>query len=121
MHMWGCGGLRKYRVPFFALSICLLDLHVIKGAARFKVTLPNGSTALSCSLIYKHNIKLISECTASTNIHLQKQYMIQHKHQLFPCKQTYQANNMGACRSDTIQSVLCLASGFILHINGIII
>lgn len=78
--MWGCGGLRKYRAPFFALSICLLDLHVIKGAARFKVTLPKGSTALSCSLIYKHNIKCISECTASMHTKLLKQYMIQHKH-----------------------------------------
>ena len=78
--MWGCGGLRKYRAPFFALSIGLLDLQVIKGAARFKVTLPKGSTVLSCSLIYKHNIKCIFECTASMHIHLQKQYMIQHNH-----------------------------------------
>lgn len=78
--MWGCGGLRKYRDPFFALSICLLDLHVIKGAARFKVTLPKGSTALSCSLIYKYNIKCISECTASMHTKLLKQYMIQNKH-----------------------------------------
>lgn len=78
--MWGCGGLRKYRAPFFALSIGLLDLHVIKGSARFKGTLPKGSTALSCSLIYKHNIKCISEGAASMHTKLQKQYIIKHKH-----------------------------------------
>jgi hypothetical protein len=64
--MWGCGGLRKYRAPFFALSIGLLDLHMIKGAVRFKVALPTGSTALTCSLIYKHNTKHISK---AFNIH----------------------------------------------------
>jgi len=61
--MWGCGGLRKYRAPFFALSIGLLDLHVIKGVAWFTAALPTGSTALNCSLIYRYNIHYIPECT----------------------------------------------------------
>lgn len=53
--MWGCGGLRKYRAPFFVFSIGLLDMHVIKGVAWYKDALPNGSTSLNRSLIYKHN------------------------------------------------------------------
>jgi hypothetical protein len=63
MHIWGCGGLRKYRDPFFAFSIGLLDLHVIKGVAWYKVALPTGSTSLNRSLIYKYNTQDIPECT----------------------------------------------------------
>jgi hypothetical protein len=65
--MWGCGGLRKYRAPFFVLSIGLLDLHMIKSVVRSKVALPTGSTALTCSLIYKYNTKYISE---ALNVHV---------------------------------------------------
>jgi hypothetical protein len=61
--MWGCGGLRKYRDPFFVLSIGFLYFHMIEGVVSFKVALPTGSAAPPCSLIYKYNTKYTTECT----------------------------------------------------------